>query len=468
MVVLDATIVNVALPDIRSALGFSETGLSWVLNAYSLVFGGLLLLGSRAGDILGRRRTFVAGIGVFTVASLAGGFAQSGGELLAARAIQGLGAAIAAPQGLALLTTMYADGEDRNRALGLYSAVSIGGSAVGLIAGGLLTEWVSWRWVLFVNVPIGAVVALLSMRFLPDSGRNRGSFDLAGAVTSTIGMSGLVYGFVRAGSSGWSDPATIGAFLVGVVLLASFVVIERRATQPITPLVLFLERNRNVALVGRILMTAGLFGMFFFLTQFMQDVIGYSPVQTGLAFLPMTAGLFVASQLSARVVMTKIGARMTTAVGLGLGLVGLAWLTQLTEQAGYADLVGPLLLVGVGAGCAFLPLTALALSGVAPADAGAASGLVNVMQQVGGALGLSVLVTIFGTSSRNARADGAATRTGTDLAHYVMTQASASAFVGAAIFTAAALVAVVVLVRTPRPAPLLPAPRPEPEPVAQA
>ena len=277
MVVLDATIVNVALPDIKTALGFSDSQLSWVLNAYTLTFGGLLLLGARAGDLLGRRRTFLAGITIFTVASLVGGFATTGWFLLAARALQGVGGALAAPSSLALLATMFPEGRERLRAIALYTAVSIGGGAIGLISGGMLTQWASWRWVLFVNVPIGLAVLAVGAAVLPETGRRKGRFDLAGALTSTIGVGALVYGFVRAASSGWSDTVTIAAFVLGVVLLVAFVRTELRAEQPITPLRLLTDASRSGANVARGLLFAGMFGMFFFLTQFLQDVLGYSP-----------------------------------------------------------------------------------------------------------------------------------------------------------------------------------------------
>ncbi len=362
MVVLDATIVNIALPDISTALDFTPTGLSWVINAYTLVFGGLLLLGARAGDILGRRRVFLAGIAVFSVASLLGGFAATSGLLLAARALQGVGAAMAAPSALALLMTMFPDAKERVRAIGYYTAVSIGGSAVGLIAGGILTEWASWRWVLFVNVPIGIAVIAVALRVLPETARNKGHFDLGGAITSTLGMTGLVYGFVRAASTSWTDPVTVAAFTVGVVLLTSFVLIEKRAKMPIVPLRLFASRDRVTSYVARLLLVAGMMGMFFFLTQFLQDVLHYSAIVTGLAFLPLTIVLFGASQFSARVLTNRVSAKIVMAVGLSFSTVGLLWMTQLNASSDYFDLLGPLVLFGLGNGLAFVPLTTTALA----------------------------------------------------------------------------------------------------------
>jgi EmrB/QacA subfamily drug resistance transporter len=402
MVTLDATIVNVALPKIQTSLGFSTASLSWVINAYALTFGGFLLLGARAGDLLGRRRTFMAGIALFTLASLAGGFATSASWLLAARAAQGVGAALAAPSALALLTTMFAEGRERMRAIGYYTAVSIGGAAVGLVAGGILTEWASWRWVMLVNVPIGIALLGTARAVLPETPRNTGHFDIAGALTSTLGMAALVYGFVEAATDGWGRPATLGSFAVGATLLAAFVRIEMRARSPITPLRLFRDRGRVVAYISRLLLVASMFGMFFFLTQFLQDVLGYSPLATGLGFLPLTAALFISSQASARL-SSRVSRRTLMVSGFTASTLGLLWVSQLSVQSGYLSILGPLLIVGIGNGLAFVPLTALALTGVEPRDAGAASGLVNVTQQVGGALGLAILVTVFGAASSSAR-----------------------------------------------------------------
>ncbi|MEA2418882.1 MAG: hypothetical protein QOE60_1088 [Thermoleophilaceae bacterium] len=401
MVVLDATIVNIALPKIQTALSFSRTDLSWVLNAYSLTFGGLLLLGARSGDLFGRRSVFLAGIGLFTVSSLAGGFATSSALLLAARALQGVGAAFASPSALALLMVMFKDGAERTRSIAAYTAVSIGGSALGLVAGGMLVQWASWRWVFFVNVPIGAVLLVLARRDLPETDRRPGRIDLPGALTSTFGMAALVYGLVRAASDGWRDGGTVAAFAAGVVLLIAFVLVETRAAMPITPLRLFASRDRSFSYVARLALMGGMFGMFFFLTQFEQDILGYSPVVSGLAFLPLSIALFIASQLSARVLLTRFSGKALMITGVSTSTVGVLLLTQLSATSGYPLLLASLLLFGAGNGLAFVPLTMASLAGVDPADAGAASGLVNVMQQVGGALGLSVLVTVFGAASRS-------------------------------------------------------------------
>src|SRR6266508_2436783 len=380
MVVLDATIVNIALPQIQQALSFSTTSLSWVLNAYTLTFGGLLLLGGRAGDILGRRRVFIAGILVFTLASLLGGLATSAGWLLAARALQGVGGAIAAPTALALITTNFEEGEERNRAFGVFGAVAVAGGALGLLLGGVLTSWLSWRWVLFVNVPIGILLAAVAPLYINESERRPGRFDLGGALTSTAGMAALVYGFIRAAQNGWSDPGTIGSFVAAVVLLAVFYSIM-------------------------LALAAAMFGMFFFLTLFVQGVLGYSPLRAGFAFLPITAAIIVTSQFSARS-LPRLGPKRLMATGAVLAVLGLAWQTQVSVSSGYVDgILGPMLLFGLGMGLLFVPLTIVAVSGVAPHESGAASSLLNVMQQVGGSLGLSILVTVFGTASRNEAAN---------------------------------------------------------------
>ncbi|HEY2072410.1 MAG TPA: MFS transporter, partial [Gaiellaceae bacterium] len=281
MIVLDVSIVINALPRIHHALGFSATGLSWVQNAYTLSFGGLLLLGARAGDILGRRRMFIAGITLFSLASLAGGLAQSADWLIAARTVQGMGAAVAAPSTLTLLMTSFPEGRERNRAVAYYAAVASGGGSVGLVLGGILTSWLSWRWGLFVNVPIGALLVFAAPRVLPETERRTGHFDLAGALTSTGGMTSIVYGIVRAATAGWGDAITVAALAGGALLLGLFVVVERRAAQPITPLRLFSSRERVGAYVARIFFVGAIFGVFFFLTQFLQGVFGFSPIEAG-------------------------------------------------------------------------------------------------------------------------------------------------------------------------------------------
>jgi len=451
MVTVDASIVNIALPHIKTALHFSATSLSWVINAYTLTFGGLLLLGARCGDLLGRRRTFGIGIALFTVASMVGGVATSSGMLLGARAAQGIGAALAAPSALALLMVEFSEARARTRAIGWYTAVSIGGVALGLLAGGMLTEWVSWRWVLFVNVPIGAVVLGIARTSLPETERRPGRFDLTGALTSTLGMVSIVYAFVRAASNGWGDSGTVIAFVAGGVLLAGFITAERRASQPITPLRLFADRNRATSYVARLFLVAGMYGMFFFLTQFLQNVLGYSPLRAGLAFLPLTAVLFSASQLSARVLTGRVNAKLLMVGALTLSTVGFGWLSRLSESSSYVDILGPLLLFGIGNGLAFVPLTAASLKGVDPADAGAASGLVNVMQQVGGSLGLAVLVSVFGSASKAAVHRAEHLSTALQRAHYAFVAGADRAFVVGTIFLATTVILTAVLIETAAP-----------------
>ncbi|MCW2621468.1 MAG: transporter [Frankiales bacterium] len=447
MVVLDATIVNIALPKIQEDLGFNRADLSWVINAYALTFGGLLLLGARAGDLLGRRRSFLAGLTVFTVASLVGGLALEPWMLLASRAAQGVGAAFAAPSALALLMTSFPEGRARSKALGWYTAVSIGGAAVGLLLGGMLTAWASWRWVMFVNVPPGIALVLIARRVLPETERSHGRFDLPGALTSTLGMTALVFGFVRVATHGWSDGLTVAAFVSGVALLAAFVLVELRAESPVTPLRLFASRERSMSYVVRLLLLAGMQGMFFFLTQFMQDVLGYDAFQTGLGFLPLTAVVFLASMVSSRTLMNRFPPRRLILFGTTVSASGLAVLTQLSADSGYTAILIPLLMFAVGNGTAFVPMTALALSGVRQDDAGAASGLVNVIQQVGGSLGLSLLVTAFGTAARSSgepAGSAAAFVSGAD-----------AAFVLAALMVGAAAVLTLVDDAIPRRRPVL-------------
>src|SRR3954451_10694089 len=316
MVVLDATIVNIALPAIKSALGFSATGLSWVLNSYTLVFGGLLLLGGRAGDLFGRRRMFMIGVLIFALASLAAGFAWNQAWLLAMRALQGVGGAIASPTALALVTTTFDKGPQRNRAFGVYAAVSGAGAAIGLILGGLLTEWLSWRWVFFVNAPIGVALAIAIPFVLDESARSGGRLAAADAFTSTLGMAALVYGFIHAANpaAGWSDPQTIASFAIAAVLLTTFVVMQSRSAQPLMPLRLFRNPTRVGAYSVMLIVGAAVFAMFFFLTQYVQKVMHFSPIKAGFAFLPVSATIVVVAQLASRLVM-KVSVRMLIAGG---------------------------------------------------------------------------------------------------------------------------------------------------------
>ncbi|MHB8438164.1 MAG: MFS transporter [Acidimicrobiales bacterium] len=403
MVVLDTTIVNVALPHVNRGQGFSTTGLSWVINAYILSFGGLLLLGARAGDLLGRRRVFLAGIALFVLSSLLGGFAIDPAMLLVTRAVQGVGAALAAPSALSLLTTVFADGPARLRALALYTTVSAAGAATGLVAGGVLTELVSWRWVMFVNVPIGVAVWLVAGAALVETETRHGRFDLTGAVTSTLGMSGIVLGLVEAGGAGWASPVTLGAFAVGAVMLALFVHNETRVEEPILPLRLFAHATRATANAARGLVYAGMFGMFFFMSQYFQEVQGYSPVRAGLAFLPIPVTVFLSSQLTSRVLMRRLPDKMLMMAGATIATIAMLLGSQVHPGTSYAQVVISLVLIGTGSGISFVSLTSASLADVVPADAGAASGLVNVSQQLGAAVGLAVLVTVFGALTHHGR-----------------------------------------------------------------
>jgi EmrB/QacA subfamily drug resistance transporter len=453
MIILDVTVVNIALPHIQSSLRFSSTSLSWVMNGYTLTFGGLLLLGGRAGDILGRRRVFLAGIGLFTLASLVGGLSTSAGMLLAARAVQGAGGALAAPAVLALIVSGFPEGRERTRALGIYMGVITGGSSLGLVLGGVITEWLSWRWVLFINVPIGLAVVAIAPLFVAETPGQTGRFDLAGAVTSTAGVASLVYGFVRAAASGWGDHLTLAAFGAAAVLLAGFLAIESRARQPITPLRLFADASRSGSFAARLLLLAGMFGVFFFLTQLLQKVMGFSPLRAGVAFLPLTAALFAMSRTAPRL-MPRVGAKPLMIFGMLPAIASLAWLSRVSPTTGYwSGVFGPMMLLGIGMGLVFVPLTTASLAGVAPADSGAASSMVNVMQQVGGALGLAVLVAVFGTASQNAARHPLAGLTAAAQGQHVLAHGIAAAFALAAIFNVASLLVILGLIRTRRLAP---------------
>lgn len=446
MVVLDGTIVNVALPHIRSALGFSAASLSWVLNAYVLTFGGLMLLGARSGDLQGRRRTFLFGIAVFSLGSMLGGFAGSPGTLLAARAFQGIGAAFAAPSSLGLLTAAFPEGRERLRAIALWTTVAAAGGAIGLVAGGLITQWLSWRWVMFVNVPIGALVLALGWRVIAETPRRTGRFDALGALTSTAGMGGIVLGLVEAGTAGWSKPITLGALAGGVALLALFVRNERRMAEPILPLRLFANLTRTSANVARGLVYAGMYGVFFFLSQFLQDVQHYSPLASGLAFLPIPVSVFLTSQVASRLLGRGVRPKTLMLVGVALDVVSLLLASQLSAGASALRIVGNLVLFGIGMGLSLVSMTSASLAGVEPADAGAASGLVNVVQQLGAALGLAVLVTVFSDATRGS---GAASRLGTS-ATLLMMHGLHWAFFAGAIFAIAASVLVALGVRMGR------------------
>ncbi|MBK6018061.1 MFS transporter [Streptomyces sp. MBT53] len=401
MVGVDSTVVNVALPAIQKDLDFSPTGLSWVLNAYTLAFGGLLLLGGRVGDIVGRRRTLTIGVLLFASSSLLGGVATDSAWLLAARALQGMGAALIAPNTLALITTNFPEGPRRHHALGIYTSMAGIGASIGLVIGGMLTSWASWRWSLLINVPIGAAVALALPRFVGETPRHAGRFDAAGALTGTAGMTSLVYAFIRVSSDGWGDLQAQLGFSAAAALLVGFTLVESRAAQPIMPLRLFASRNRAGGYVGVLLLPAGMFGAFYFLTLISQRVLDYSPLRTGFAFLPITLAIFTVVRFVPRL-LARFGAKPVLLTGMALLATSAGWLSQLSPGDGYlTGLLGPLVLMGVGVGLSFMPLNATILAGIEPREAGSASGLLQTLQWLGGTLGLSVLVTVFGTATRH-------------------------------------------------------------------
>jgi EmrB/QacA subfamily drug resistance transporter len=401
MVVLDATIVTVALPSIQRSLHFSTPDLQWVLSAYTLTFGGLLLFGGRLGDVLGRRRMFVVGLLLFSGASLAGGLATTSAWLVAARAVQGCGAAIAAPTALSLIGDTFEEGPARTRAMGVYAAMSGAGSALGLLLGGVLTDIASWRWVFFVNVPIGVAVAAIAPRSLSKSAARGGHLDVPGAVTVTAATTALVYGLVRAPSDGWADPITVACLASGALLFGLFILVETRTKNPLMPLRLLANRNRAGTYTVMLCTAAAIFAVFFFLTQLLQNAYGYSPIGAGIAFLPFSLGIVVTSEFVAKF-LEKVGPRLFSSLGPFLVALGLVWLSRLDLQSTYGrDILGPTLLLSVGLGFTFVPLTLGATSGVAPADMGIASALLNSSQQIGGTLGLAVLVTVATTVSRN-------------------------------------------------------------------
>jgi EmrB/QacA subfamily drug resistance transporter len=396
VVVLDASIVNVALPSIGRALDFSRDNLSWVVNAYTLTFGGFLLLGGRMADLLGRRRLFISGLILFAGASLAGGLAQSDVWLIAARAVQGLGAAMLSPAALSLVTTLFAEGPDRNRAMGVWGAVAGSGGAAGVLLGGMLTQWAGWEWVLFVNVPIGIAAAVLSPRLLPES-RVDGQrhFDVAGAVSVTAGLSLLVYSLVNANKAGWGSVETLALIAAAAVLLAGFVLVERRTRAPLVPIPgIFRLRSIRGINVTALLIAMALFSMFFFISLYMQQVLGYSPLKAGVSYLPLAGGIIVSAGIASQLV-TRFGVKPVLVSGLLLVAGGLIWFAQISVGGSYlSDILGPSLLSAFGLGFAFVPMTVAAVAGVEPHESGLASGLINTSQQVGGALGLAVLAAI--------------------------------------------------------------------------
>jgi EmrB/QacA subfamily drug resistance transporter len=401
MVVLDGTIVNIALPNMATYFHKTQTDMTWAVNAYTLAFGGLLLLGGRAGDILGRRSMFMVGLGLFTLGSFLGGLATNFEFLLFGRVVQGIGGAIASPTALSLITTEFEEGEERTRAFAVFSAVAGGGAALGLLLGGVITEWLSWRWVLFVNVPIGVALVVGAYFLLHESERLSGKFDWFGGLLSTVGMALLVYGFIHAASKGWSDATTIGAFVLALVLLVSFVALEGKLSYAMMPLHALRNRDRSGAYIVMLIIGASMFGMFFFVTFFVRDVLDYSALKSGLAFLPVAFTIGISAQLSAKL-LPRFGARNLILVGAAIMTGGLFWLSTINADSTYVGhLLPSVVIMAFGIGLIFVPLTTVAVAGVENHEAGLASALLNVGQQVGGSIGLSVLTTVFATGSSN-------------------------------------------------------------------
>jgi EmrB/QacA subfamily drug resistance transporter len=439
MVVLDATVVNVALPSIQKDLHMSEANLQWIVNAYTLVFGGFLLLGGRAGDLLGRKRLFLGGLVVFTIASLLDGLANTQGLLIGARSLQGLGAAFISPAALAIISTTFKEGSDRAKALGIWAAIAIGGSAVGLVLGGALTQALSWPWIFFINVPVGVATFVASLRLVPESRDEAAhrSFDVPGAVTVTGGLMVLVFAIVRAQQQGWGSARTIGTFALSAVLLAAFVVIERRAVAPLVRLSIFRVRSLATANLVMLFVMSGMFAMFFFNSLYIQRVLGYGPLKAGLAFLPFTGGIMISAGLASNFA-PKIGVRIVAVAGILLSVGGLLLLTRLPVDGSYAkDFLPSLLLVSLGMGAVFVPLTLIATTGLEDDDQGLASGLFNTSQQVGGALGLAILSTIAATRTSHLGGSGSSALVGGF--HY--------AFAGTVVFVLAGLVLLTAMLR---------------------
>jgi len=434
MILLDNSVIFTALPSLQADLGLSSAELAWVQDAYTLVFGGLLLLGARAGDILGRKPVFIFGLVVFAVASLLIALSPAAWWIISARALQGIGAAIVAPSALSLITVSF-EGEERTRAVAWYSATAGIGASLGLVVGGAAASWFSWRAGFFINVPIGLAMILLAPKYLPQTPKLPGRFDIAGAITSTLGIGSLVFAILNAAENGWGSPATIAGFIAAAVILAAFVFAEARAAQPIMPLRLFASRVRTGAYVARLLYMATMIGFFFFLSQYMQEALGFSALQAGLAFLPMTLVNFAVAVFIPRI-SRRFGDTATLIVGIALTLVGIFWLSRITVDSSYLTAVAlPMLVVGVGQGFAFAPLTNFGISGATASDAGAASGIVNTFHQVGSSLGLGVLVAV-----------GSSAASGIDNAPLAIAAEASTALETASIFLLIALIVAVALV----------------------
>jgi EmrB/QacA subfamily drug resistance transporter len=449
MVILDATIVNVALPSIQADLGMSEADLQWVVNAYALTFGGFLLLGGRAGDLAGRKLVFLTGVVIFSAASLACGLAPTSEFLIVFRGVQGLGAALIAPAALSIITTTFAEGPERTKAMGVWAAIAVGGGAVGLVLGGMLTDWLSWPWIFFVNVPVGVAVFAAAWRLVPESKDEHAhkAFDLAGAVTVTSGLLALVYGIVKAQEKGWTSLHTGGFFAVAFALIAAFLVIEKRSAEPLVRLSIFRISTVRSANVTMFLVAAGLFAMFFFNTLYLQRVLGYSALEAGLAFLPFTAGIVIGAGLSQGLV-PRLGAREVPLIGMPMAIAGMLLFTRLEPGGSYVtDFLPGVMLASIGMGLTFVPITLIATSGISMDDAGLASGLFNTSQQIGGALGLAVLSTLAVNETENVLASSGSAQPSPAEQGQALVDGFHVAYVGSAILIAAAWLALLLLLK---------------------
>jgi EmrB/QacA subfamily drug resistance transporter len=444
VVVLDASIVNVALPSIGKGLHFSEANLPWVVNAYVIAFGGFLLLGGRAADLLGRRRVFMAGLVIVAIASLAAGFASNQGQLIAARAAQGLGAAIISPSALSIVTTLFRDGAERNKALGAWGAVAGSAGAAGVLLGGILTDSLGWEWVLWVNVPVSLIALALTPGLIPESRSASATrhFDAAGAFSVTAGLSVLAYALLDASSAGWGSTKIVTLLAVAAALIGAFVFIELRSKAPLVPFRIFRIKTLTGANVVGILLGASLFSMFYFISLYMQQVLGYSPIHAGLSYLPLALTIIVAAGLGGQLV-TRFGFKPILAAGMLVISLGLLWFSRVSVGGGFlTDILGPSLLAAVGLGFGFVTSTIAAVSGVEEREQGLASGLINTSQQIGGALGLAVLSTIATTRTDHVMASG-----GSSLPK-ALTEGFQSAFLAGSVIAALGLVATLVLIRT--------------------
>ena len=443
VVVLDASIVNVALPSIGEGLNFSQDNLTWVVNAYVLTFGGFLLLGGRLADLLGRRRVFMSGLAVVAAASLAAGFAANEGQLIAARAAQGLGAAIISPSALSIITTLFTDGSERNKALGVWGAVAGSGGAAGVLLGGILTDGLGWEWVLWINVPVALFALVLTPRLIGESRSTAQTrhFDALGAFTVTAALTVLVYALVDATDAGWGSTQTLGLLGLSAALLGAFVATELRSKAPLMPFSIFKLRTLTGANIVGLLVGASLFSMFFFISLYMQQVLGFSAIEAGLSYLPLALMIIVAAGIGSQLV-TRVGFKPVLAAGMASIAIGLLWFSQVSVGGGFVgDVLGPSLFAAVGLGFAFVTSTIAAVSGVEERESGLASGLINTSQQIGGAIGLAVLATVANSRTDDLFAEGVDPAT-------ALTEGFQDAFLGGAAFALAGLVLTLVLIRS--------------------